>query len=359
MRKELYFLMLVLVGISLSCSETVVNQQSVLLPLTESVTEKASCEDFFAPVEIIPLNETSNFRIGAVKKIEYFNKEYYVLCNNSKYDLVVFDDSGNIVREIGHWGNGHGEHGQIRDFCIDRKNQRVIALCENSLIITYSLSGEYISKKELSKSVFWNIESLDGYVLCTTNHKTFTDGEDAFLFYIFDENFNLVDKHTNVLPDYMAMFSLLTSPLKKQNNHYVYSDFYMHRIYILDSKGDILQTYTYDKGGMMPSEFFKEYGLFTENQFKYDFILDNIVLNDTILSIYKSKEQVRMSMNRIDGKVLRDFPLKGLIPKLYAVDGHDFLSVCTIEDLERMGLNGYGENPKQFLYIVRYKAKHH
>lgn len=355
MRKELYALVFMLACIALSCSETVLNQQNVLLPLKESSTEKASCKDFFTPVEVIPLKETSGFSIGAVKKIEYFNKEYFVLCNNNKYDLIVFNDSGDIVREIGHWGNGRGEHGQIQDFCVDRKNQRVIVLCANSLIMTYTLSGEYVSKKELSKSVLWNIESIDGYVLCTTNHRTFTEGEDAFLFYIFDENFNLVDKHTNVLPNYMAMFSLLTSPLKTQNNHYVYSDFYMHRIYVLDSKGEILQTYVYDKEKLMPSEFFKEYGLFTENQFKYDFVLDNIVMDSTIVSVYKSKNQVRMAINRNDGKVLRDFSIKGPVPKLYAVDGHDFLSVCTIEDLEKMGLNSYGENSEQFFYIVRYR----
>lgn len=339
----------------LSCSETVISHSSISLPLTEAAGEFAF-KDCFAPVEFIPLQEAPDFHIGTVIKVEYFNDEYYVCCeNSSKYQLVVFDKQGKKVREIGCFGNGHGEHGRIRDFCVDKINHRVILLCDNSVVMVYSLSGEFSLQKRLSRSVFENIASLDGYILCTTNHHTYREGDDAFLFYIFDEKFSLLAKHTPVLPDYMGMPSLQTAKLKTQDNHYVYSDFYQHKIYVMDAQGEILQIYNYDKPKLMSSELFKDYDLFTENQFKYDFIFDNVMIKDTIVSIYKSGQQVRVSINTLDGSVRKDGLLKSYKPKLNAVCGDNILSVCTIEDLERMGLNEYSDKSSPFFYIVKYK----
>lgn len=353
MKKIIYTL--VLITTTLSCSETVINQESTLLPLTETGGGEVLCQDLFYPIEIIPLKETTEFHIRDIKKIENFNDEYYVLCNNSKNVLAVFSSSGNKIREIGRWGNGHGEYGQIYDFCIDKKNQRIMILCANSLVKMYSLQGEYLTEKVISKSALWNIATIDGNILCTSNHQTFTNGEDAFLFYIFDENLNLITKHTNVLSDYMGMFPLLTSLLKTAGNHYIYSDFYMHRIYILDKMGEVTQIYNYDKKALMPSTLFKEYNLFTENQFKYDFILDNIVITDTILSIYKVGQQVRIALNHRNGETIMNGPIKGPIPKLYTTDGNNLISLSTVEDLGKMSFINYDEKDESFFYVVRYK----
>lgn len=228
-------------------------------------------------------------------------------------------------------------------------------LCENSRIIVYSLSGNYISEKRISQSSFGNIESLNGFILCTTNHQTFTEGQNAFLFYVFDEKLNLVTKHTHVLPDYMSMFSLLTSPLKVIDNNYVYSDFYTHRIYLLDSVGEIVQTYSYEEKKLMPSELFKEYNLFTKNQFKYDFILDNVVMKDTILTIYKDGDQIRLNLNNRRNGEIKDFPIKGVIPKLYGIDGKNILSVNTVGELKKMGIDNHGKIPEAYFFLTKYK----
>lgn len=348
------FLVITLIITVLSCSETVVAPQSTLLSLSGSEEAKIDCRDLFKPAEIVPLRETLDFHIKSVKKVECYNDEYYVLCSSSKDALVVFDQSGAKKREIGHWGNGHGEHGQINDFCIDKKNQRVIMLCANSCVITYSLLGEYLSAKRISDSVLGNIACINGNVMCTTNHQTFTEGDNAYLFYVFDDNFNLVAKHTNVLPDYMGMFSLQTVPLKVFNNRFIYSDFYTHHIYILDNMGGVLQTYCYGDCELMPSKLFREYNLFTENQFKYGFILDNIILNDTILSIYKTDSQIRLSIDNREGHKIKDYPIKGAIPKFYTSDGEHVLSVMTVEDLEKMENADYKKNPDAFFFIIKY-----
>lgn len=348
------FCIIIFVATLFSCSETVVNGQYTMLPLSNTNHTKIDCKNCFSPVEVTPLTETTNIHYRAIKKVESFNNNNYILCNNSKNILVVVNHEGKVVREIGRWGNGHGEHGQINDFCIDRKNKRVLMLCANSRILLYSLSGKFLSEKNLSPSVFGNIACIDGNILCTTNHQTFTDGEQAYLFYVFDGKFNLLNKHTNVLPDYMGMFSLLTSPLKVLNDTFIYSDFYTHRIYVLDKKGEVQQTYTYNENHLMPSKLFKDYNLFTENQFKYDFILDNIVMNDTILTIYKHNRQIRLCLNRRTGEEIMDFPIMGTIPKLYITDGKSILSVNTIEELEKSGVVDSSKTTNAYLYLVKY-----
>lgn len=356
--KKIIYALLFIAAIQ-SCKEPVGNQQSILLPLVEKQGKDVDSKEYFIPQNITPLKETTDFHIREIKKIESFNNENYVLCINNQDVLAVFNNSGEKVREIGRWGNGHGEHGQITDFCIDKKNKRVIMLCANSLVMVYSVSGEFVSEKILSKSVFGNIASLDGNVLCTTNHQTFTEGDDAFLFYVFDENFNLLKKHTQVLPDYMSMFSLLTSPLKIVNDRFVYSDFYTHRIYFLDSVGNLLFTYDYENKNLMPSKMFREYDLFSENQQKYGFILDNIVINDTILSIYKTIDQVRLALHHGDGEIIEDFHIVGSFPKLFSTDGNKIISVTTIEGLEKMKTVNYEKDPDIFFYIVKYEINRH
>lgn len=349
---------IVLFTTTLSCSEVVVNPQYTVLSLSGTKEIKVDCKDYFEPIEIIPLKETSDFYIKAIKKIESFNDELFVLCNNSKNVLAVFNHSGEKIREIGQYGNGHGEYGQIYDFCVDKKNQRVLILCANSHVIVYDLSGKYLSEKRISDSPFGNIACINGNVLCTTNHQTFTEGDNTYLFYLFDEKFDIITKHTNVLPDYMGMFSLQTAPLKVINDFFIYSDFYTHRIYVLDSLGEMVQTYHYGDRELMPSKLFRDYHLFTENQFKYGFILDNIFLDDKIISIYKTNSQVRISINNKKGTKMQDFPIKGVIPKLYSIDGKYILSVATIEELEESGIVDYENKTESFFFVIKYDINH-
>lgn len=344
--------------IVLSCSKKVHQEQFTMLSL-QGESREDGVDKPFHPVKITSLKEKDDFYIRDVKKVETFNNEYYVLCNNSENVLAVFNESGEEIREIGCWGNGHGEHGQINDFCIDKKNGRVLILCPNSIVIEYTLQGEYITKNKISNSVFWNIASIDGNILCTTNHRTFTEGDDAYLFYLFDENFNLLRKHTPVLPQHMGMFSLITMPLKTINGQYMYSDFYTHRVYMLDKAGIIQKTYEYDINDLMPYRYFSDYDLFSEHQMEYNFILDNIAMNGMIFSIYKSGEQVRVALNQTDGENIKDIIVDGVIPKFYSVDNNYIISVCTKENVERLGLKMQEDINDVYYYIVRYNVTNH
>lgn len=346
---------LLFITLTFSCSENTRDEQFTVLHLSPTEGKMIDCERQFEPMEIIPLKEKENFHIRAIKKIELFNGEYYVLCNNSKNVIAVFNHAGDKIREIGRWGKGHGEHGQILDFCIDRENLRVIILESSSHVTVYSLTGGYISDKIISKSALWNIESIDGNVLCTTNHQTYTEGNEAFLFYIYDADFNLLTKHTKVLPEYMGMFSLITMPLKTFNNQFVYSDFYSHNMYILDKTGKIIRTYRYGKKNLMPAEYFRDMTIFQKHQMKYDFVLDNAVLNDTIISIYKENNQVRIALNRSNGELLKDCPISVPVPKIYAMDGNTLLSVGSIEDLYEMEHKDIEDNLDYSFFIIRFK----
>lgn len=92
MKQILY--VLVFITTLLSCSETVINSQYTVLPLTEKDNVKVDSKNCFTLTSIIPLKETTGFHIRAIKKLVKENNEYYILCNNSKDILVVFNKTG-------------------------------------------------------------------------------------------------------------------------------------------------------------------------------------------------------------------------------------------------------------------------
>lgn len=330
---------------------------SASIVLVERDTAHVSFTELFDVVECLPLAESSESHIDGIKRLEYFDGEYYVLCSSDNTGLVVFDGAGRFVRKIGRCGKGRGEYQGTLDFAIDRKGGRILLLCHNSQLIVYGLDGSYMGEKTLGKSILWNIACIGDRFLCTTNHQTYTEGEDACLFYLFDKDLSLVARHTEVLPEYMGMVSLVPSRLKVYDDSYIYSDFYTHRLFVLDKDGNVRQCYEYDKDGLMPSDRFVNYRTFTENQFKYDFIFDNVLVAGYFVTIYKKDSQARIAVNDDSGQVVTDKALYGVLPTFHASDGDDVLSVVTMETAREIAKSHdlAGADEAGGFCIVRYR----
>lgn len=342
----------------LSCSETVLSGDALRISLDISDTVRSHFEDYFTITESIGLQENDSIHVTQIKKIIEYNEEYYVMDYSGNVNFLVFDKKGNFLRRIGAPGKAHHEYSHPRDFAIDRKNRKFLVLCEGSLLKAYTLFGEFIDDKVLSESVLENIASVDGTILCTTNHHTYREGDDACLFYLFDSDYNLLRKHTQVLPEYMGMILIANPCLKECSNCYSYLDFYTHKLYVLDRKGTIENTYAFGKSNLMPYKYFRDYSAFTEVQFNYDFITDNIMTDESIVSVFKNRKQLCLNISDYSGKVLLNKPIRGFIPKFYSCDGSCIITATTREYFEERDSQCFAEGGNiPFHYILKCRIK--
>ncbi|MDE6348451.1 MAG: 6-bladed beta-propeller, partial [Bacteroides sp.] len=181
--------------------------------------------------EWILLDSLQECTIGDVAKIEEFNNEYYVLDKSIQKCVLVFDGHGKYLRRIGKIGQGPGEYTQICDFTVNRSTGCIAILSGQSKVYVYSLTGEFQTVKQVSESVLWSIVSNDCGYFMSSDHRTYTEGENAYLLYAFDENLNFKGKWGQVLSRQMPTLPLLSSALQTVGNETYYCDIFTNSVY--------------------------------------------------------------------------------------------------------------------------------
>lgn len=338
-----------------ACSDKVYNHSFTAIPLDGVETKNCSFKDYLKMTACVPIEEPTDYHIDRVTKVEVYNGDYYVLSASDVAGLMVFNKDGKFVRKIANKGNGRGEYTRIFDFTIDKKNNRILMLCDNaSNVKIYDLQGEYLDSKLISEASFRSIACINGKILCTTDHQGFTKSNN--LFYLFDEKFNLVKSGTEVSDNNMGVTSLIPSSLKVCGEKFVYSDFYTHTLYVLNDDGEIENGFQYEKESLMPMKYFKNFKSFEENQFKCDFIFNNALYKDKCITSYKNGRSMQLSICGFDGKKMVNRSLKGICPDFVGYDGEQIVSVLPLDMMKPMYPNKV-KNDSTFFYIVKYKLK--
>lgn len=357
MKKRFSFRMIMLLTaiIMVSCSDKVYNNSLTFVPLDGVEANGGSFKDYLKMTTCIPIEEPTDYHIDRVTKVEVYNGDYYVLCASDIAGLMVFNKNGKFVRKISRKGNGRGEYMRIFDFTIDRKNKRILMLCDNaSNVRIYDMSGKYIDSKLISDVSFRNIACINGKILCTTDHQGFTKSNN--LFYLFDEKFNLVKSGTEVSDNSMGVTSLIPSCLKVYGDKFVYSDFYTHTLYVLNDDGEIEKGFQYEKESLMPMKYFKNFKSFEEKQFKYDFVFNNALYKDKCITSYKNGRSMQLSICESDGKKVVNRTLTGVCPDFVGYDGEQIVTVLPLDMMKSMYPNNI-KTDSTFFYIVKYKLK--
>ena len=342
-----------------SCSDKTIGLNCVPIVLDSTDTTSISFDDCFEVLSYIPLEENEEGYISSVRRIEYFDGHYYIGSSNANVGLLVFDRTGKFVRRIGRKGNGYGEYTNIYDFSIDRKNRRVLMFCNrSSLIKVYSLDGEFQNEVILHNTSLNDLACINGLILCSTNHQGFTREQEDSLFYIFDENFRFVKKHTYISDNSIGMSSCMPASIRTYSNRFVYSDFHEHRLFVLNRHGEVETCLEYEKDKLIPLSALKTPKLFVKNQFEYDFIFGSAILGDKCITAYKENKQMKLSINKINGDCILNRPLSTLLPDFMGYDDNSFLSIVSAEYLKSLNVkllldNHVGVN----YYIIKYRLK--
>ena len=357
MNKVILWVLLVLMTVC-SCSYKPLELSYTPISLNSTDTNSVSFDDCFEISSCIPLEETENCHITDVRRIELFEDNYYVCSSNANTGLVVYDAKGRFLRRIGNKGNGHGEYTNILDFAIDKKNRRIILLCNrSSLVKIYSLEGIFQEEKVLHDTSLSNLACIDGVILCPTNHQGFTSYEEDSLFYIFDESLNFIKKKIYISNNNLGMSSFIPSNTRTYGNKFVYSDFHEHRTFILNKHGDVEKCYEYQKDRLIPISALKDTKVFLDNQFDYDFILNSVILNGKCKTVYKEGQRMKLSINRNDGECVINKPLSVVLPDFLGCDNEEILSIISLDNLKAISSNPNKDYGTTDYYIIRYKAK--
>lgn len=360
MSKYIFSALQLVVGsvLLLSCSDRTLNIDSVNIPLQSTDTAMTTFNDYFDISMCLPLEDTNECHISFARRIECFEENYYVFSSNGNVGLFVFGRDGKFIRKIGEKGHGPGEYTNILDFTIDRKNRRLLLLCNMpSLVKVYTLDGTFLEEKVLGNVSLSDIACVNGLILCPTNHQGFTRNESDSLFYIFDKDFKLVKKHTFISDNSIGTTSFIPANIKAYGDKFVFSDFHEHRTFLLDNHGDVEKCFQYEDDKLISLDNQKSIKSFMDNQLKSSFILSSSILNDKCITFYKSGKSINLSINKPDGARIVNSAIRSF-PDFLGYDGSLAISAVTQGELKDLNVKSEYDNADSHgFYIIKYKLK--
>lgn len=363
MKKVLFHIFVVM--LFTACSGTNINEKqidTVEIDITQNEDNPILFDELFQIESMIPLESNPKCLITKIKRVIFYNDCYYILDKKKNKCVLVFDNSGRFLCKIGNVGHGHGEYVSVEDFTIDKEGERVIILSENSTIYEYDMSGNFKEMKELDKSLLWSIASNPQGFLLSSNHLTYTSGENAFLFYFFDKEFHLEKKFFPVLPMQMYAPSSILNNICISQDRFVYNDMYTHKSYIFDESTNIEVSYDFKLKNPMPIEMFCDTEIFIAEQFEHDYLLDVVVLHDKIISFYRQDNESYVVEFDNKGKILQNSKYLGILPIFLGSDGDCIFSALSAYELLQIKDSGMltdssiSIDPDDNLYIIKLKS---
>ena len=141
--------------------------------------------DYFSHIELIPLETNDDVVIGRISKVVYHQNRYHVLDRHPAHNVVLlFDDAGKFLFQIGRQGNGAGEYITAYDVIINPFTGDIDILCVVGGIHSFDLQGNYL----YSSGVIINDELLSIWNVAAINEKTYVllHGTNPFKIFYYD-----------------------------------------------------------------------------------------------------------------------------------------------------------------------------
>jgi hypothetical protein len=306
-----------------SC-KTKEEQNSVIV--LSGVSEQITIAEVFDEFEYISLETSEESVFGDINRLIVYEDKFFILDNSKMKKVYVFHKDGTFSHTIGQVGGGPEEYANIEDFTIDEEQRQAVILAYPSTVHVYDMDGKFIHKKKLTPSLLWNIHSYtDGFV-CSTNHQTWTTGEDALLIYDFDKEFNLKNKLLDVLPVQAAMPPFISNTLQKNGSEILYFDNFTSTAYFNITNGAVPNSvhFVFDKE--IPPEVYADPQKFFSNQNDYCFFLEAFFVNNVLWSAFIDKGKQYLFIRDFNtGKQLLSH-LQNLCPKLLFYHNNHFYS---------------------------------
>lgn len=138
------FMMLVLS--SCSTSEPPKNLEQYHISINyQDFPDPINLSDVLESFRMVPLETSDEVIVGRISQIDMVNDLIFVRMFEKSYGIYVFDNKGIFQREIGHFGNGPGEHTGLVSFSFNQDLTHIyLTAAGQRKIIEYSLEGQWI-----------------------------------------------------------------------------------------------------------------------------------------------------------------------------------------------------------------------
>lgn len=166
MEKKYIWLFFIVLGV-VACTtspkrESVASELPVLHVGGDETKQLIPFDTLFRRSNIVVLETADESLIREVSKIRIYKNSIYILDARNKR-LLQFDEEGNFVRSIAHFGEGPGEYRSLVDFQI--KDEKLYLLDKyGAQLLVYDLNDQLLSAEPIAKAEGFDIHSK-GYAL--------------------------------------------------------------------------------------------------------------------------------------------------------------------------------------------------
>ena len=332
-----FYIILGIILILCSCNADKQETSQIVNKINLSnITEKeVSIADVAEVMDIINLEMSDESLIYEIDKIEQHKDLFYILDKHQK-KIFVFDKGGVFLRQIGELGSAPDEFQYISDFTIDKENDKIMILStiNSTYIFEYDLNGNFLSKKEISKSLLWSITNQDKCYICSSNNLTYTEGSDAFLLYKFDKNSQLLDKEISVSSKQIYSPMTISTPFHTANGVCHYVDCFNNRVYYISNDSSVWKEMLLNFSNPMPIDLYADVNLFMNNMHKYNILMEAYINNHCMLFTYihEKKYYIKILSHKQEELLAGEFI--GAFPRLFNGDDNVILSPINILEYE-------------------------
>ena len=290
--------------------------------------------DLVSGSEWIQLDPIPSASIGNATRIIEHDGKIYILDLTSRKEVLAFGIDGKFLNTIGVQGNGQGEYPDILDFAVNTTNGDIAILAPASTVYVYNEDGDFIRSAKLTESLLWHIIFIKGLYVCSTDHCTYTEGDDAFLIYTFTSDFKPGGRYIPVLSQQMPSTAMFEGLLSSQGDTGYYMDMFTQSLYEIKNGGTPFPLFRFSLPDAMPNSVFSDGMEFYMQQTKHDWIKTFIPLQDSFLLTYVVGGNLCMARISNEGKIMASGLVGGILPKMFPADHGSILSPVTREEYQ-------------------------
>jgi len=125
-----------------SCSST--NKPNPIDSDLRWLTEVSAFDQAFIAGDTLTLKQDTSHMIGTINGISFLRDGSIVAFDNLAHQLLLYDKSGKLRRQIGKKGKGPGEYTSLQDISIDSDNNIFLFDNINRKVTVYSDAGAFL-----------------------------------------------------------------------------------------------------------------------------------------------------------------------------------------------------------------------
>ena len=114
-------------------------------PVSKEAESEFQLSEIAKSVEYISLETSDESLLRLIQDVKQYKNKLYVVDFPGR--ILVFDTSGEFIRQIGSEGEGPGEFNNLSSFVIDEDSE-ILYVASGNRLISYTLENEYLAEKK-------------------------------------------------------------------------------------------------------------------------------------------------------------------------------------------------------------------